>query len=115
MIELQQLDCNCNDCTSMIRDIDKYKESLTKHHKWQLDYFNTIRDGLIKKAEEWKLRGFQEKYEAVKKESNKMKFQFNRNEALINYGKCYKFNKEVSFIPNTLQLDTQDCFTHRRL
>lgn len=32
----------------------------------------------------------------------------------INYGKCNKFDKDVSFIPNHCQLETQDCFVHRR-
>jgi len=32
----------------------------------------------------------------------------------INYGKCTKFNKEVSFIPNHCQIETQECFKHRR-
>jgi hypothetical protein len=31
-----------------------------------------------------------------------------------NYGTCTKFNKLVSFIPNTCQLETQSCFEHRR-
>ena len=33
----------------------------------------------------------------------------------INYGNCTKLNKEVSFIPNTCQLETQSCFIHRRI
>ena len=32
----------------------------------------------------------------------------------INYGFCEKFKKEVSFIPTHCQLDTQDCFKHRK-
>lgn len=32
----------------------------------------------------------------------------------INYGFCNKLNKPVSFIPNTCQLETQQCFKHRR-
>lgn len=32
----------------------------------------------------------------------------------INYGQCVKFNKEVSFIPATCQLETQNCFEHRK-
>jgi len=32
----------------------------------------------------------------------------------INYGNCTKINKAVSFIPNILQLETQDCFVHRK-
>jgi hypothetical protein len=31
-----------------------------------------------------------------------------------NYGYCTKFNKEVVFIPNVCQLETQTCFKHRR-
>lgn len=31
-----------------------------------------------------------------------------------NYGTCSKFNKPVSFIPNTCQLHTQQCFEHRK-
>lgn len=33
----------------------------------------------------------------------------------LNYGDCTKFNKPVSFIPNWCQLETQECFEHRRL
>lgn len=98
----------------MIRDVDRFKKSLDDHHRWQLDYFNTIRDNLYKKAADWKRRGYPEKEEFVKREADKMKFQFDKKEATINYGNCTKFNKQVSFIPNTYQLDTQECFIHRR-
>jgi len=30
------------------------------------------------------------------------------------YGDCEKFNKSVSFIPETCQLETQTCFEHRK-
>jgi hypothetical protein len=33
----------------------------------------------------------------------------------LQFGFCNKFNKEVSFIPNTCQLETQQCFKHRRI
>lgn len=72
IIELQKIDCNCNDCKFMIRDLEKFK-SLDYLHKGQ------------------------------EKASHR-----------IHYGACDKLNKEVSFIPNTCQLDTQDCFRHRR-
>ena len=32
----------------------------------------------------------------------------------INYGNCSKLNKPVSFIPNTCQVETQNCFVHRK-
>jgi hypothetical protein len=30
------------------------------------------------------------------------------------YGNCTKLNKPVSFIPETCQIDTQQCFENRR-
>lgn len=32
----------------------------------------------------------------------------------IHYGKCEKLAKDVSFIPNICQIETQGCFTHRK-
>lgn len=32
----------------------------------------------------------------------------------IAYGNCTKLNKDVSFIPNTCQSNTQECFKHRK-
>ncbi len=113
--QLHLIDCNCNDCKFMERDLSRYEKSLEDHKTWQLNQFNSIRDNLYKRAEDWKRKGFPDKYESVKREADSMKFQFDRKEAMINYGKCLKFNKDVSFIPNTCQLNTQECFEHRRL
>ena len=115
IILLQQIDCNCNDCSFLQRDLARFKKSLADHHRWQLDYFNSVKANLNKKAREWRRKGELEKYEDVSQEADKLKFQFDKKEALINYGDCLKFNKKVSFIPNTIQLHTQDCFKHRRV
>jgi hypothetical protein len=32
----------------------------------------------------------------------------------IHYGNCSKLNKEVSFIPNSISLENQGCFKHRK-
>lgn len=32
----------------------------------------------------------------------------------LGYGYCDKFDKEVSFIPVTCQIHTQECFKHRK-
>ena len=93
-IELELLDCNCNNCIFMIRDLEKYKKSKEWHYKLQLDYFN-----LIKK----------------KTKDINMRFEFDSSAICIHYGKCNKFNKDITFIPNILQLDTQNCFKHRKL
>ena len=95
-IELQQIDANCNNCKHMVRDLTKYQASLALHEKWQRNYYEIVKS----------------KMHQV--EANKFRFQFNRNEAMIQYGDCSKFSKPVSFIPNTIQLDTQECFENRK-
>lgn len=114
-IALQKIDCNCNDCIFMQRSADKFSESLDKHYKWQKDYFETIRNKILEKAKWWKdIKKEIDKHDALMKEVNGMKFQFDKKEAIIHYGYCEKLHKDISFIPNTIQLDTQECFKHRR-
>lgn len=112
--DLQLIDCNCNDCKFMQRDIEKYNQSQDLHKKWQLDEFN--RNVMAKKQLALKARRENEllKYNNLLVEAEKMKFQFNRNESKINYGKCLKLGKDVSFLPGVCQLDTQECFKHRK-
>jgi hypothetical protein len=71
-IELQLIDCNCNDCKFIVRDLDM----LNKHKK------TFVGTGIMDK---------------------------------LNFGMCTKFNKSVTFIPHTCQLETQQCFEHRKL
>ena len=55
------------------------------------------------------------KHDNLIKEADDMRFQFDRKEAMINYGNCKKFDgKPVSLLPNTCQLETQECFKHRK-
>lgn len=113
IIALQKIDCNCNDCKFMVRNIEKYKESEILHHKWQFDYFNETKEKLIAKGEKWIEEGEIKKGETILKEANRMKFVY-ENTCYINYGFCDKFKKDVSFIPNVCQLHTQECFKHRK-
>lgn len=62
--ELQKVDCNCNDCKFMVRDLNRSPDK--------------------------------------------------GKPCPVNFGTCNKFEKEVTFIPALCQLDTQDCFEHRR-
>ena len=113
--ELQLIDCNCNDCIFMVRDAEKFKESIDLHRKWQLYHFEGRRTRLIAKANEYRLKkGDLETWNKLLLQAEKMKFQFNKKTATINFGSCSKLKKEVSFIPNHIQLKTQECFQHRR-
>lgn len=115
IFELQKIDSNCNDCIFMQRNVDKFKESQEHHLKMQSDYFKTLRNKVIEKANFWKYKKNDlEKYSDIAMEADRMKFQFDKSTAMINFGTCTKLNKEVSFIPNILQLDTQECFKHRK-
>lgn len=113
IIELQKIDCNCNDCVFMERDIFKHNRSEVIHHLWQIDYFIVIRQKLLDKGRWWIDNGDKEKGELILAEAKAMKFQY-QNTSFINYGYCNKLKKDVSFIPNTCQLETQSCFVHRR-
>lgn len=64
VFELQKIDCNCNDCKFMLRNL-----------------FRLPQKG---------------------------------SPCPINYGHCEQFNKLVSFIPATCQIETQECFKHRK-
>lgn len=75
ILALQRIDCNCNDCAFMVRDLEKY-------HSFDHVYFEA---GRVTNPT-WR----------------------------TTYGNCTKFNKPVSFQPNTIQIDTQECFKHRR-
>jgi hypothetical protein len=115
IIERQKIDCNCNDCKYMVRNQEKFKQSLEFQQKMQFDYFTTIKNKLIKKAKEYKDRWYDlENWDRLLTEAENMKFQFDKSTASINFGTCSKLSREVSFIPNICQLETQGCFLHRR-
>ena len=92
-LELQNFDCNCNDCIYMKRDLDKFKQSLIRHEKWQRDYFEIIK---------------------IKNPENKKQFIFDKSTCTIHYGFCDKNKKDITFIPNLFQYNTQSCFIHRK-
>lgn len=73
--ELQKIDCNCNDCIFLQRDVEKYKS---------FDYLYT--------------------------ENNRVTNPSHRPL----YGICTKTLKAISFIANTCQIETQNCFKHRK-
>ena len=115
VFELQKIDANCNDCIFMQRNVEKFKESQEHHLKMQSDYFQTLRKKVIEKANFWRYKkGDLEKWSDIAMEADRMKFQFDKSAAMINFGTCTKLNKEVTFIPNMCQLETQECFKHRK-
>lgn len=108
---LQCVDCNCNDCVFMQRDTDRYARSLEFHRGMQEKEFVLKKAKAILDAEALENPKGRE---VMLQKAHKMKFQFDKTAAAIQYGTCTKYNRMVSFIPGVLQLHTQECFEHRR-
>ncbi len=115
---LQNLDCNCNDCKFMHRDMVEY--NLWKGYTEHLQYviFLRARMQVFKTAGYHFGKGNIKTAKQFDDKARKMKFQFDTAELTTSYGICLnrkgKWNQPVTFIPNTIQLDTQHCFVHRR-
>ena len=112
-IELQKIDCNCSDCGYLERSIVNRQKHVDFHYDMQKHYFNSKRIKLIDKAEFWIRRCENDKAKLILKEARAIEFVFDEGECSLHYGKCFKFNKDVSFIANTCQIETQQCFIHR--
>lgn len=77
----------------MLRDIDRFNRAFQRSSHWQERAFDLKKDqGAI---------------------SEKSVFKASKS-GMCQYGVCVKFNKDVSFLPQTMQIDTQDCFMHRK-
>lgn len=109
--ELQKFDCNCNDCKHMVRDFDTYRKWEQLSKELQLKEFERKKTEAFRIANECKDENGKKTLLSI---ASKMKFMFDKS-GLLQYGKCQKFNKQVSFIPSTCQLETQKCFEHRRM
>jgi hypothetical protein len=115
-LELQLVDCNCNDCFFMQRDLERFNQSLAFHEKIQKESFDKQIKRLQKAADYQKfVKNDLEKWNKILNQKEKLRFVFDKSAARIQYGRCTKFDKEVSFIPNQCQLETQHCFEHRKL
>ena len=113
-IELQKIDCNCNDCIFLFRDFDAYNQSKELHKKWQLQDFESKKNRISKLIKEKKDNDNDLKVvKELENRLSKLKFQFDKSTCIINYGKCSKLQKSVSFIPNVCMIENQKCFKHR--
>ena len=111
---LQLLDTNCNDCIFMERDFERFNNSLYFHKNLQLTSFNRRKNKLIEQANYYKNKFYDlEKWNDLLLESDKMKFVFDKSFVSLNFGKCKKLNKKVSYMPNESMLNA-NCFKHRK-
>lgn len=108
--ELQKIDCNCNNCIFMWRDTETFNKWANWHQTIELDLFEKAKAKAIVEAEAIEDEANRM---GMLRVANRMRFQFERT-GLINYGKCSRLGKNVAFLPNICQLETQSCFIHRK-
>lgn len=124
--ELQRIDCNCNDCVFLFRLLDRKNTAINKDKESQEEIFNITKARKIRKTEndidnlllnkhlikdvDIKISAKLERLKLLKTTS----FHYQGQQAEIHYGVCCKFKKEITFAPNTCQIETQKCFIHRK-
>lgn len=124
--ELQRIDCNCNDCSYLLRALEIQNTVLDADKANQQNAFDLVKERKIKgvqknisnlednrqliKNAERKINGQKEYMKLLEK--SKHGYQGQRKP--IQYGICKKFQKSITFIPNITQLETQKCFIHRK-
>lgn len=101
-LELQLLDSNCNECIFMVRDTVAYKNKLQE-----------VRDETERRfyVELYRLWDCNTKENDIEMSRMKLQLPSKINEG---FGHCSKLNKPVTFIPETCQVHTQECFQHRK-
>ena len=110
----QCIDCNCNDCIFLERSKERALASKEFHKHLDQLAFDKVWDNLTQKANEARVQDNNlEKFDAILTERDKMKFQPQYTCGLL-FGHCKKKNMDISFMPNICQLETQDCFLHRK-
>lgn len=109
---LQRVDCNCNDCGFMKRDLEAYNKAQQIARAGELWLFENRKERLLEKAKKKREDGQPDKAEQLEKQVAAMKFQYSAG--MASYGHCQKFDKPVTFIPGICQIETQKCFIHRK-
>lgn len=94
----------------MYRDMVEWQKWHDWHYALALSEFEKAQEKAISEAQEIEDEANRN---GMLRTAKKMKFQFDKTK-LLNYGKCSRFGKSVSFIPNVCQIETQNCFIHRK-
>lgn len=110
--ELQKLDCNCNDCFFLERDLEKLNWWRNRQYRWDIVDFIKFKRRLRLKASDNLSRGNVEAYKNLIKQADELKFQ-KSSKSKVAYGFCQKKQKDVSFISNQCVPEHQECFQHR--
>lgn len=109
----QKLNCNCNDCIFMNRDFDALKEAKKIAEMGEKYLFDRTFKRRMQEAWDNNKAGKHKRCSNLIKDIRKKKFVYVHTSDIL-YGNCTKLKKKVTFIANDFQLETQECFKHRK-
>ena len=112
--EEQKINCNCNDCIYLERDFIALEESKKRNRSYYAWSYKYRRCNKLKRAKK-ALEGTetnQKRHDALLEERSNLSLDTSFRSGL-SFGKCRKLEKDITFIPNLLQIETQGCFKHR--
>lgn len=115
---LQCVDCNCNDCRWMVRDLDKYRAAQELRKGIMTDHFHTLNQKEKETALEKVKAGKTDidTFNRTIREIDSRQYVHSTPNPQINYGRCTHPDygpKDVNFLPTTFSGDTRHCFEHR--
>lgn len=98
----------------MVRDLEMLNEAKKKN----LDYYACIyrfrRSAMWNKAKTALEQGNKKRHDDIIKLRTELRLDTTYKSGLL-YGNCRKFEKPVTFIPDTFQFETQKCFENRKV
>jgi hypothetical protein len=97
----------------MQRNLARYNTAYACGFENQYDTFRRTKARRIRAARQ-KMEKDRERGLLALEDALKLTFVYSPLTKPVNYGLCLKYDKDVSFIPNTFQLETQRCFLHRK-
>lgn len=109
----QEVDCNCNDCGHFVRSADALNASKKRHRQWVFLGIRTRRRHFWEEVQKALGKGKMESYHALLRERSRVAVDKSYKAGLV-FGTCAKFNRAIETVPNVCQVDTQECFVHRR-
>ncbi len=113
IILMQEVDCNCNDCGHFVRSIEALNASKKRHRQWAFLSILTRRENFWEEAQKALDKGKMDSYRDLLLARSRVTVDKSYRAGLV-FGSCSKFGKSIITVPNVCQIDTQECFIHRR-
>ncbi len=109
----QEVDCNCNDCGHFVRSSEALNASKKRHRQWAAASIRMRRKRFWEEAQKALGAGKRDSCTELLREHSRVTVDKGYKAGLV-FGRCAKYNKPIQTVSNVCQVDTQECFVHRR-